>query len=66
MNYGAGYSGLVAYFAEAGNFFFLEEFLYDDAYLKKLYEQDTINTQYIHSIFCEEYEKNLLDGICQK
>ena len=42
------------------------EFLYDDSHLKKLYEQDTINTQYIHSIFCEEYEKNMLDAIAQK
>ena len=42
------------------------EFLYDEANLKKLYEADIINTQYIHSIFFEEYEKNLLEAVLQK
>ena len=40
--------------------------LYDQAHLKRLYDQDVINSQFIHSIFCEEYEKNMIGNLCQK
>lgn len=40
------------------------EMLYDQAHLKRLYDQDDINSQYIHSVFCEEYEKNMIENIC--
>jgi len=42
------------------------EVLYDETHLKRLYDGDSINSQYIHSVFCEEYEKNLLENVCQK
>ena len=42
------------------------EVLYDESHLKKLYEADIVNTQYVHSIFCEEYEKNMIEAIMQK
>lgn len=39
------------------------EFLFDEKHLKRFYEADQINSQYIQSIFCEEYEKPLLENI---
>jgi len=39
------------------------EVLYDEQHLKRLSDADDINTQYIHSIFCEEYEKNMIEAI---
>ena len=32
---------------------------YDTKHLTRLYETDAINTQFLHSIFCEDYEKNM-------
>ena len=34
--------------------------------VKRLFDADNINTQYIHSAFCEEYEKNLIENVMQK
>lgn len=42
------------------------EVLYDEKHLQRLYDSDDINSQYIHSIFCQEYEKNMLEAIAQK
>lgn len=42
------------------------EMLYDEQHMKRLYDSDDINSQYIHSVFCEEYEKNLIENIAQK
>lgn len=42
------------------------EFLYDDKTMKRLYESDAINTQFLHSMYCEEYEKNLIEEMMQK
>jgi hypothetical protein len=39
------------------------ENLYDEKYLQKLYDSDDFNTQYVHSIFCEEYEKQMYEAI---
>lgn len=33
------------------------EILYDSKHLQRLYEADAVNTQYVQSIICEEYEK---------
>lgn len=40
--------------------------MFDAKRLKRLYDQDAINSQFLHSIFCEEYEKNMIDEILQK
>ena len=42
------------------------EVLYDEAHMKRLYDSDVVNTQYIHSVFCEEYEKNMIENVMQK
>lgn len=42
------------------------EFLYEEAQLKRLYDADMMNSQYIHTVFCEEYEKNLIEAVLQK
>lgn len=42
------------------------EVLYDEKHLQRLCDADDYNSQYIHSIFCQEYEKNMLDAITQK
>ena len=42
------------------------ELLYDESHMKRLYDADIVNSQYIHSAVCEEYEKNLIGNICQK
>lgn len=42
------------------------EVLYEEQHLKRLYDADAINSQYIHSVFCEEYEKNMLENVAQK
>jgi hypothetical protein len=34
--------------------------------MQRLYESDAVNTQFIHSMICEEYEKNLFEEILQK
>jgi hypothetical protein len=39
------------------------DILYDESHLKRLYDSDDINSQYLHSIFCEEYEKSMLEGV---
>ena len=39
------------------------EFLYEEAHLKRLHEADMMNSQYIHSVFCEEYEKNMIEAV---
>jgi len=42
------------------------EFLYDQSHLKRLHDADMMNSQYIHSCFCEEYEKNMIEEVLQK
>mmetsp|Transcript_17549 Transcript_17549/g.29611 ORF Transcript_17549/g.29611 Transcript_17549/m.29611 type:complete len:264 (+) Transcript_17549:241-1032(+) len=42
------------------------EVLMDEATLKRYFESDAINSQYIQAIFCEEYEKNMLEEVMQK
>lgn len=42
------------------------EVLYEEQHLKRLYDADAINSQYIHSVFCEEYEKNMIENVAQK
>jgi hypothetical protein len=42
------------------------EFLYDDKTMKRLYESDAVNTQFLHSMYCEEYEKSLIEEMMQK
>jgi len=42
------------------------EYLYDDKHMKRLYSNDGINTQFLHSMWCEDYEKNLVDEVLQK
>lgn len=40
--------------------------LYDEKTLKRLYDSDAINTQFLHSMWCEEYEKNMLEECLKK
>lgn len=40
--------------------------LIDDAYLQRLYDSDILNSQYVMTIICEEYEKNLYEGYMSK
>ena len=42
------------------------EVLLDEEHLRRFHDSDTINSQYIHSIFLEEYEKNMVENIMQK
>ena len=42
------------------------EILYEQTHLKRLYDSDVVNSQYLHSVFCEEYQKNLFEALCQK
>lgn len=39
------------------------EINYTEKHLKRLYESDSINSQFLHSIFAEDYEKELLDEV---
>ena len=34
--------------------------------MKRLFDADNMNTSYIHAVFCEEYEKNLIENVMQK
>jgi len=42
------------------------EVLYDEPHLKRLYDADMMNSQYIQAVFSEEYEKNLIEAVLQK
>jgi hypothetical protein len=39
------------------------EVLYEERHLERLYEADDVNSQFVQSVVCEEYEKQLLDAI---
>ena len=39
------------------------EFNYQEKQLKRLYESDSINSQFLHSIFTEDYEKEMYDEV---
>ena len=40
--------------------------LYDERHLQRLYDSDGVNSQYVQSVFCEEYEKQIHEAILQK
>lgn len=40
--------------------------LYDERHLNRLYESDGVNTQYVQSVVCEEFEKQMCEAILQK
>ena len=42
------------------------EISYTEKHLKRLYETDSINTQFLQSIFTEDYEKNMIEEAAQK
>ena len=42
------------------------ESLYETKHMQRLYDQDAVNSQFIHSMVCEDYEKNMIDEILQK
>jgi hypothetical protein len=42
------------------------EVLYEEKHMQRLYDSDDINSQYVHSVFCQEYEKNMVDALSQK
>ena len=42
------------------------ETLYDAKHMQRLYDADAVNTQFIHSMVCEEYEKNLIEEVMKK
>ncbi len=42
------------------------EFLYDERHLERLYEADDVNSQYVQSVVCEEFEKQMHEAIMQK
>lgn len=42
------------------------EINYQEKHLKRLYESDSINSQFLQSIFTEDYEKEMLDEVSQK
>lgn len=42
------------------------EILYDERHLERLFEADDVNSQYVQSVVCEEYEKNMHEAILQK
>jgi len=42
------------------------EYLYDLKRLERLYDSEAINTQFLHSIYFEDYEKNMYTEVMQK
>ena len=40
--------------------------LYENKHLQRLFDADDINSQYVQSIFCEEFEKQMYEGLLQK
>ena len=42
------------------------EFLYEEKHLERLFEADDVNSQYVQSVVCEEFEKQLHDSVTQK
>jgi hypothetical protein len=42
------------------------EILYDERHLDRLHEADDVNSQYVQSVVCEEYEKPMMDAVLQK
>lgn len=42
------------------------EFLYEERHLQRLYEADDVNSQFVQSVVCEEFEKQLNEAALQK
>lgn len=42
------------------------EHLYDKPHLERLYANQNINSQFLHSIYTEDYEKNMYEECMQK
>jgi hypothetical protein len=36
---------------------------YEAKHMERLYDADDVNTQFIHAMVCEDYEKNMIDYI---
>lgn len=34
--------------------------------MERLYDSDAVNTQFLHALVCEDYEKNMIDEVMQK
>ncbi len=34
--------------------------------MERLFDSDAVNTQFLHALVCEDYEKNMIDEILQK
>jgi hypothetical protein len=39
------------------------ELLYEERHLERLYEADDVNSQYVQSVVCEEFEKQINEAI---
>ena len=42
------------------------EMLYEERHLQRLYDTDGVNSQFVQSVLCEEYEKQMNEAILQK
>lgn len=42
------------------------EHVYEKRRLERMYQNDTVNAQFLHSVFCEPYEKPLIEYAMQK
>jgi hypothetical protein len=42
------------------------EFQYSEKHLERLYEAENLNTQFLHSMYFEDYEKNMYEAAMQK
>ena len=39
------------------------EFLYEERHLTRLFEADDVNSQFVQSVVCEEFEKQMHEAI---
>ena len=42
------------------------EYHYDVKHMQRLYDGDDINTQFLHSMWCQPYEKNIIDEVLKR
>jgi len=40
--------------------------LYEAKHMERLYNADDVNTQFLHALFCQDYERNLVEEVLQK
>lgn len=40
--------------------------MYEAKHMERLYDSDQVNTQFMHALVCEDYEKNMIDEVLQK